>query len=341
MRYAFLASPGLAVLTQQELFELTKIKSDVQENAVIFSSENKETIETLLFHMQAPRRFLAVLGCCKKVEQCKIEEHLSSYFQSKATFKIEVENVAGQDQRQVIAKSVYNVLDTIFKNNKINAQVNYKKPDVLVIVYYTGEEYIIGIDLYNQELNGRGYRVFPHSAVFKGDLAYWLIRESGYVPGEKLLIGFVKDGTLAIEAGLYAGYLPIRKNSVKETIPHPFAIIEAFDSSLSNVLAARKNVALAHLKQGINLRHLSLEDLDAHYAELYFDRMIFIITSKDEEKINELYYQARLLLKDGGTILILGRDHWELPISDRFELISEQKIKRGEGASGIWLLRKR
>ena len=252
-----------------------------------------------------------------------------------------MENVAGQELRQTIAKSVYNLLDTVFQNNSINVRVDYKKPDVLIIVYFTGEEYIIGIDLYNQELNSRDYRVFPHSAVFKGDVAYWLIRESGYAPGEKLLVGLVKDGTPAIEAGLYAGHLPIRKDLVTEIIPRPFAVIEAFDSSLSNVLAARKNVTLAHLRHGINIQHLSLEDLDAHYEELYFDRMVFMVTSKDEEKINELYYQARLLLKDGGTILIMGRDRWELPVSDRFELISTQKIKRGEGSSGVWLLRKR
>lgn len=360
MKYALLTNFGLAALACQELAELTEIKGKIAEETVLFLAKESSSVCELLSHAQIPRRILRVLAQCENLDNLefkeselrrKDKEKLFPEFSAGKTFKIEVENVKGQENRQAIAQKIYEKLHVKLNEEKIDLKIEYKKPEITMIVYFAGKEYIIGIDLCGKEINSRDYRVFPHSASFKGDLAYWLVRKSGYLRRERLLVGFAKDGAVPIEAGLYATHQSFRVlgsclfpsvhyNKTQE-IPEGYTPIEAFDTSLPNVLAARKNITLAHLKDKINFQRCSLEDLDARYEERSFDRMIFIVTSKDEEKINELYYQAGLLLKKNGTLLILGRENWELSISEKFELVSSEKIARGEGYSKIWLLRKR
>ena len=355
MKFGLLVNHGLSKLTQQELFELTQIKGEIVGDAVVFSTEKHDHVEKLLLHAQTPRRLVLLFGHGKDQNQFVISEKVSSYFHTGQKYKIEVENIKGQDNRQAIAKKIYDLLQTTLNSENIDLTVDYKKPDLVVIVYFTGDEFLLGVDLCSLEINSREYRLFPHSGSLKGDLAYWIVRKSGYVPGEKILVGFVKDGAVAIEAGLYAlgqAFRDIKRFPMYNVLSFPSTYsqednispsikIDAFDESLPNVLAARKNVALAHLKNNIDIQRNSLEDLDARYTESSIDRMIFTITSKDEEKINELYYQAGLLLKKEGTLLILSRDQWELPLSEKFILCSEEKLQRGEGYSKTWLLKKK
>jgi len=356
MKFALLVSPGLTIFAQHELAELLKIKGEIVDDSVLFSTEQFDLITKLLLHAQTPRRLVVVLGRCKDPEQFLTKEKLSSYFTNGKSFMIEVENVKGQENRQTISKKIYESLQQKFLAEKIETKVDYKKPDLTVIVYFTGKEYVVGIDLCGQEINARDYRVFPHSGSLKGDLAYWLVRKSGFAPGDKLLVGLAKDGAIAIEAGLFATlksfrnlddytfrHFPSFKSPVteKEVTSSNATIIHAFDNSLPNILAARKNCAIAGVKENVDIQRYTLEDLDARYDENSFDQMIFMVTTKDEEKINELYYQVGLLLKKNGVLLIMSREQWELPISEKFELVSSEKLPRGEGSSSVWVLKKK
>mgnify|MGYP001614657728 CR=1 FL=1 len=356
MKFALLVSPGLTPFAQHELAELLKIKGEIVDDSVLFSTEQFDLLTKLLLHAQTPRRVIAVLGRCKEPEQFSTKDKLSSYFSNGTSFMIEVENVKGQENRQAISKKIYESLQQKFNTEKIECKVDYKKPDLTVIVYFTGKEYLVGIDLCSQEINARDYRVFPHSGSLKGDLAYWLVGKSGFISGDKLLVGFVKDGAIAIEAALLATQKSFRNldNYSFRRFPiynSPFTdkevksgnptIIHAFDNSLPNILAARKNIAIAGVKENVDVQRYTIEDLDARYDENSFDQMIFMITSKDEEKINELYYQVGLLLKKDGILLIIGREQWELPISEKFELVSSEKLPRGEGYSNVWVMKKK
>lgn len=353
-KYCLVVNPGLSSLAHQELSEIIEIKGEISGDLVLFSADQIELLEKLMLHAQTPRRILLLLARCKNLDACTIPQNISSYVHDGQKYKIEVENVKGQENRQAISKKVYESLQKTFQMTNLTLTVDYKNPELLLIVYSTGDEFFIGIDLCGKEINARDYRVFPHSGSLKGDLAYAVVRKSGYVPGESLLIGFVKDGAVAIEAGIFTSRQIIRDCNTfplhsllsfahRSTSPTTVSNLKvnAFDESLPNVLAARKNVALAHLKTAVDVQRHSIEDLDARYPENSIDRMIFTITSKDEDKINELYYQAGLLLRSGGILLFFTRDQWEVPISDRFTLVSEEKIQRGEGSSRIWIFQKK
>ena len=68
--------------------------------------------------------------------------------------------------------------------------------------------------------------------------------------------------------------------------------------------------------------------------------MIIQVTTKDEERLNEIYYQANYILKKKGTMLLIGRPNWELSVSEKFKLLEESEIKKGESVHKLWLLEK-
>ncbi len=316
MKVFILVNPGLEKVCEKEVKELTGVSTKVYDSVLEVDINDYSQ----LLKLQSARRVLISLG--KSLDKLGQEELLKDYFSNQKTFKVEVENVKGNEKRLEIAKKVAGMVYEELKKEKIDPKLELKKPEMLVVVYFNGKDYFLGIDENVEELNSRKYRVFAHSASFKGDLAYYFVRQSGFVSGEKLLVGFCKDGTMAIEAALFS----------KEKV-------YAFDSTRQNVTAARKNAQLAGVE--VDIQKYALDELDVRFSEKEFDRLIFQITTKDESQLNEIYYQANYILKKKGTLLLIARPNWEVSVSEKFKLLSEDEIKKGESVHKMWLLEKK
>jgi 23S rRNA G2445 N2-methylase RlmL len=312
MKYYALVNLGLEEVAKKEIQELLSVASDVRKGILEFDSEKTENLQSI-------KRLLLAIVKTKKIEQIQWPEFSWTNHFSARSFKIEVAGVKGQENRIKIAKIVAESLFNVLKAKKIDTKLELKKPDFLVVVFFNGEEYFLGIDKTVEELNSRPYRVFAHQASFKGDFAYYFVRKSGYKRGDKLCIALCKDGAIAIEAARFS----------KEKV-------YAFDETRQNVTAARKNIKLA--KQDVEVQQCDLDELDVKYDKKSFDSLIAHITSKDEEEINELYYQADYVLKKGGRLLIIGRENWDLSISEKFHLKDKGEIKKGECIHKYWLL---
>lgn len=329
MKCFFLVSPGFENLAQQEL-GINVIKyTGVLEGEV----KNKAKLSTLITHLQSVRRVLFSLE----------NPEWPNFFNRDSTFRVEVENVKGEENRIKIAREVSVKIFQQFP--QFHLKIDFKNPEITVIVY-EAEKRFIGLDLAG-EMTSRFYRLFPHSATFKGDLGYYFFSESRFKAGNHLLVGLAKDGVIAIEAALAINKLPLRENLLSffsEFKLKPLFVeqqkIYAFDESTSNLIAARKNSSLAGVKDLIDFRKCSLEDLDAKYDRDFFDQTIFLVTSKDEGKINEIYHQAKYLLKPGGKLLVIGRDNFKLFSSERFKMISKTEIRRGNSLYRLWVLEK-
>ncbi len=365
MKFYALSIPGLEKLSQNEIKDLLFVSAEIDSLALRFSLEGKKEISDFISHSQSIRRIVLEISECSNLDSLsfdKIEFPWKEFFSDSLSFKVGVEGVKGQDNRLVIAKKVVGELISVLEKNDIKPEIELKKPDFLVNVFFTNNTYLIGIDLAGDELNSREYRVFPHSASFKGDLAYYFVRRSGFVSGNKLLSGFCKDGVLSIEAAFFSekkewnslSKLSLSKFSFfKDTLNNSFdndkdnqdstqePKIMAFDESSQNIIAARKNAKLGKVSNKINFHKYSLEELDLKFEKEMFDNLIFQITTKDESKINEIYYQASYILKKGGKMLIIGRKNWELSISDKFNLISKEDFIHGQSTITSWLLEKK
>lgn len=362
MKVYFLVHDNFEQLAQQEIFELIKQKSIIHKNVVECNINSKEEFITLLQHFQSARRILLGFTSFKDINSLNLAEfniQWQELFTNDLTFKVEVENLPGQDNRFALAKQLANKFYQQFESNLLTPKIELKKPDYLILTFYNGEEYFLGLDFSPKELNSRAYRLFPHQASFKGDLAYYFVKYAKIQPNTKILIGFSKDGTIAIESALFLNKLSL--TNLKKTkifqipffkdlsitatptlnISLPSTPIEAFDEVSPNIIASLKNSSLAHTNKLINFHKYALDELDVKYEQYSFDTIIFHLTTKDEEKINDLYYQSDYILKQHGKMLLLTKKTFELSLSSKFSLLQSTELHHGDSSYKLWLLQKK
>ena len=342
-------------LCQQELRELITVSGKKNPQVIEFDASSEQAL-TFLYNGQSLRRIIISLGKYKDLEQVDFTSIAWKDFISNSSFKVEVENVKGIDNRLSISKKIAGKVFAAVEKQKLSLTIDLKKPQFLLMAYFNGKEYFLGLDLAGEELHSRAYRVFTHSASCKGDLGYYFARHTGYKPGNNLLIGFVKDGVIAIEAALYASRAPVHstKNHFSYTkMPlfqgteyKPFSMntsisIAAVDDNTQNITAARKNAQIAGIRKFINLQKILLDELSGAFHEHEFDQILFQVTTKDEDKLNEMYHQVKYLLKPKGTLLLIGRESWEVSTPSFCTLISEEKVERGGNIYKLWLFRKK
>jgi len=358
MRSFLIVLSGQENLAAQEVEELVGVKAVSSEAVVEFEVQKKEDFLKLLQHGQSFRRILILIDKNKNVDKLDLEKKSFPWLEfisSELSLKVVIENVKGNDNRLILARKVMSKLFRLCEDKlKFTPNIEMKHPQAEIVLCRSGEEYLLGIDLGGKDLNSRSYRVFASQASFKGDLAYYFVRQSGFKPGDKLLVGFAKDGALAIEAGLFSAHSKVSETTELSWAKFPFSKnleikagkssnvkVAAFDESSQNTIAAKKNIALARLKEIVNFSRYSLDELDVKFSEEEFDRIIFQITTKDEEKLNEIFYQSSYLLKSKGTLLMITRKGLEISTPSKFKLVSEEEVQRGDSYYKLWLLEKR
>jgi 23S rRNA G2445 N2-methylase RlmL len=358
MKSYLLVNAGLEQLTQQDLKEQYSLTSTSPTSNVVECDTTPQTLINLATHLQTPRRILLAIGKFKTPESISFSSlsfPLTDIFTNETSFKIEVENFPGIDNRLNLAKTVAGKLYATFQSLSLNPKLDLKRPQILLLIFYSNDQYFVGIDITGKELNSRPYRLFPHQSSFKGDLAYFFIRQSKFQSPKKLLVGFAKDGSLAIEAAIYTSRtslqdpssfscqaFPSWKNLSSSPSVHSIPqLISVFDETTPNITAIRKNSYLAKVEKFLNISKHSLDELDTKYDPQSFDTVIFHITSKDEEKINDLYYGLDYILKPQSNVLIIGRPGWEFPLSSKFLLLEQKDIIKGDSTYRTWLLQKK
>src|SRR3989338_2003365 len=357
MKLSAIVNPGLEELAKQELKEVLSLSGKVHPQVLEFEAAVEQSL-TLLLHGQSLRRIIISLGKYKDLDLADFKSINWNNFISSScsSFKVEVENVKGIENRLALAKKVAGKIFAAVEIQKLPLAIELKKPDFLLLVYFNGEEYFVGIDLAGKELHSRDYRVFTHSASCKGDLGYYFVRKTGYNSHSKLLVGFVKDGVVAVEASLYANRmavhsvrnnfsyqkLPLFQGIQSQPLAQPTSVsIAAVDERTQNITAARKNAQIAGVRNLINLQKITLDELSGAFHEQEFDQILFQVTTKDEEKLNEIYHQTKYLLKPKGTLLLIGRESWEISTPSYCKLVSEEVLERGENKYKLWLMQRK
>lgn len=349
---------GLEELALQEVQELIGVKGKVSPGIVLFEVKKKEDLLKLIVSGQSFKKVVLFIDQQKEVEKFYLEKSSipwKDFFIPEISLKVTVEQVKGNDNRLEISRKVMGKLFGIIKE-KFNfvPSIELKKPDAKVLIVKSGEEYLLGLDLCGKELNSRAYRVFPNQASFKGDLGYYFVRLSGFKKGEKLFVGYVKDGTLAIEAGLFSFELPVTSVAGLSWNKFPgtreielklekvnSAQIYGFDESMQNIIAAKKNAAIAKVREQVQLSRYALDELELKYEEGQFDRAIVHITTKDEEKLNEIFYQVTPLIKSKGGLLLITRKGLDISAPSKFKLNWEKELQRGDSFYKLWLMEKK
>ena len=264
-----------------------------------------------------------------------------------------------------IGSYLFQNLEKTAKVKKV--KVDLENPDVPFFAYINKDRIYLGIDFSGFPLDKRDYKIFINPSDIKGNIAFSLLKFADYKPTDKLLDPFCKSATLTIEATLFSlkksphffrktefNFLKLKsfQNTdfdkffkaidVKNTIQNQKQIknkIFAFDSTLRNINAARKNAKIAEINKLITFSKTEPEDLD-----LKFNKDIDLIASFPTEinKFNEketnkaykdLFYQAGYILsKKGRLALITPKKETLLKHAEfyKFKIIKEKQVKTGE-----------
>lgn len=205
-------------------------------------------------------------------------------------------------------------------------EVSLDNPDLLLHAY-VGEITKIGIDITGQDLSKRPYKMFNQSSSIKGTLAYVLNRLAGITKDSIILDPFCGTGTIAIEAVMYQNrispflfenkfqVIPELKKAfdkIKNPEPNHKPIVSCFDVLLPSMMQAKKNAKLAGVDKLLNVSKVDVDWIDTKFDK---HEVEFIITqpplgNKHIEKkmrklYDELFYQARYILKPKGKLCIL------------------------------------
>jgi 23S rRNA G2445 N2-methylase RlmL len=257
------------------------------------------------------------------------------------------------------------------KNKELN--VKLKNPDLSCLVFIGDNFCGVGIDVISFDLSKRPYKLFHHPSSLNGVFAYSISRYAGVKKDSIVLDPFCGNGVIPIEIALFqqgmSSFLFERKFSglkysftkesfekvekkLKELKPASKQIT-AFDEQLKIMLGAKKNAKIAGVLEALECSKVSVDWLDTKFEKEEVD---IIITNPPKESkrlgnltkivkiYDELYYQARHILKKKGIIALLV--HKPEPVVEiakkhQFEHLETKEAHSGKQANYLVICRKK
>jgi 23S rRNA G2445 N2-methylase RlmL len=354
-KFTAILEEGIANFAAEEIEELLNLKSQTSLEQITFEATNQELYK-YLSHSQCAKQVLLNLWSGEDLSKVEFKLTKDLFQDKELSFLVEVIGIRGQDNRIELAKKISTPILSQAKSLEINLKLDYKKPQIKFILFFDQEKYHLGIDLVGFEMNKRDYRLFPHQASFRGDVGFSIIKTIDYKAKEKLLICFMKDSVLPIEAAIYATRAPLFKikkmkissipkfSDLEEFTPKRNEIkpqIFAFDEGMQSFIASRKNAKLAKVEQDILTRKHKLDELDTKYKQNEMDKVVVFLTKKDEHKMNDIYHQVNFILKPSGKLLFVTRDNFEPTVHSKYHPVDTSMVTRGESTLLLTLLEKK
>lgn len=323
MKAIAITHKGIEDISKQEIKELINSEAQVHDGFLTFEATQKELIK-LCYLSQSLVKVLLVDDPLKWIKA--------------KTFA-----VRGVDKEKIA--------------EKINGKVDLKNPD---IEFYSVDGEHFGIDLSEEDLGKRDYRIFLGPESVKGTIAYALVRLAGYDSKKVLVDPFCRDGIITIEAAIYA----------KEMSPHYFhkdkfnflklfpdvnldkldkikkkgISIHAYDIKITSINAAKKNAKIAGVQKSINFGKIRTDDLELKFKENSVNCIATIpplLMKLSENKVTEIYrelfYQAEYILDKGKIALLTRPQRVELlkKQAGKFKLIDERSVMMGKAEWSI------
>ncbi len=116
MKLALLITPGLEQTAIQEVQEKLNLKVEQDNNILLVNTENKQQILHSLLHLQSVRRITYLITTFTNPEQADLTTFpWENFITSDLSFRVEVENLKGQENRFAAARTIIQKLTTILK----------------------------------------------------------------------------------------------------------------------------------------------------------------------------------------------------------------------------------
>jgi len=321
MKAIVLTNKGIEDISAKEIKEIINKKTEKHDGFLMFEAEQKEILKVCYLARSITKVVLLV-------------DDVQEWIKGK-TFAIR-----GKTE--------------FAEKHEIKGNIDLKNPD---IEFYAVNEQYCGIDLTGENLAKRDYRIFLGSESIKGNIAYALVRLSGYSADKRLIDPYCRDGIIPIEAALYAlnisphyykkdkfNFLKIFDVNLEEfdDVRKIKTEINAVDMKITSVNAAKKNAKIAGVNKNINFAKIQTNDLELKFEENSVDCIATMIPylgklseTKTKEIYREFFYNAEFILNKKGKLVLLTRPQRKEILEqkakeNKLELKEERNIKIGK-----------
>ena len=296
MQALAITDKGLEKIALLEVEELTEVKGNSRECAVVFNCKSYENLFKFCYFAQSVERVLLLFASFEFKESkdllSKLGEALArikfkEWFDKNTTFKVECKRL-GEHKfgSSTVEKALgEKIILKVKKELGFIPKADMETPDLIVYVFINSNQAYLGVDLAGRDLSKRQYRVFSSPGVINANLSYALARIGGCDSKKKFIDILCKSGVVCIEAALYLSGMSInyysKEFAFKKLKPFKKKDWDEFfkkldskansrkkldilglDSMLRNVEAAKKNSKLAGVNKVINFSKMDVEWLD-------------------------------------------------------------------------------
>jgi putative N6-adenine-specific DNA methylase len=337
MRGLLTTHKGMEDIAALEVNELTGRKAKADAGCVIFDIKEHHELFRLCYKSQSATGVYSLLSSfsCKSIKDFKINFDLAEWLSKKATFRVKCRKNSDHTAPTPELEKEFGalIIDHMRKKHKHKQKVSLENPDITVFIYLTGSTCHVGIDFAGFDLSKRNYGIFLLPYEIKGTVAYALVRSSGYQKNEVLLDPFSGSGKIPIEAALFSSNFPVNFYNKEKFHFLKFEKFRNFgfkkffsemdsqsgkkpnvynlDASMKHINHAKKNGKIAGIDKKISFSRIDLDWLDTKFTQDQIDRIVTVMPSPQTKEIDKIYreffYQADFILKEKGSIALIGK----------------------------------
>lgn len=317
MKYIAICAQGLEDITQLEIKELLKAKSEIiVPGRVLFSAKS---VVTFLKKTQSVIKLY-------ELHQETVDMKQVQAFPIVSPFCVRCSSSNPAYSTKDVEK---NIGEVFFKDGNT---VHLNQPKTTVFVDIVEDKIFVGIDLTPLLLSKRAYRLKIHNQSLNACIAYALVRLAGYNGKKILLDPFAKDGVITIEAARF------KKGK-----------IFAYDSLFSHVKNVEINAKMAGVRKDITISRIETEWLDTKFEDEEVDFVVsavpFVSHALSENFVKKMYVELfealEYIVKKGGRIVLITQNPLLLrEEASAFTLLEERVVATSSLFYHVFVLRK-
>lgn len=362
MRVLAITNRGIESVSALEIGELIRAKTQILEEGIIFEAKRYEELFLLCYKAQSLRKVLLLLYETRFKELKELEKGIKNLDIREwlgRTFVVRSLVRNNPLQRQEVEAQIGEYI-----LEKTKAKVDLEGAETTFFVFINRDRLFFGVDFGTEDLGNRDYRIFVTKEAVKPNVAYALVRKSGWKKDETLLDPFCLSGTISIEAALYATntsqhyynkekFLFRRLKRLRSYNFQKFfdaldkdAFLEtkgriiATDSLFHNINAAKKNAKIAGINKAISFSKQDIDWIDVKFEKESINCIAAMPPSPtrlNQQAIKKLYrdffHQAEYVLKKDGKIALFVDSENNLieeAATASFKILNKEQLWQGK-----------
>ncbi len=347
---------GLEEYSAQEIKELIKVKTKIEDSVVLFEADEKK----LAYLCYKSQSLIKVCSLFEKIklnnadDLKKIKTDFTKIILKGKTFRVKF---ARQGSVSLSSQEVEPILgEIIYEQFKGKIKASMDNPDIVVYVYVFNKNAYIGIDYSGFDLSKRDYRVFANPKSYHANINYVLLKISELKEKETMLDPFCLSGETGIEAALYmtkrspnyfskknfafSKFIKFNFEKADKEIKKTKSRIVLSSPFMSDVKCAQKNAKIASVEKSIEFTRQDVEWLDFKFKRKgCVDKIVSNIpcpsVNMPENQLKKVYedffFQVKYLLNKKGKVVVLGKNlNYFKKVAKNVKLKKELRFMNGK-----------